>query len=420
MVHSDTARVDTARRVPTLGVTDPLGMTDGGAVAMPGDLQTALLAEDSLWGKALRIHYNGIVIDGHIDTPTLMLDQKYDFTIRHQTQRKTHQVDLPRMIEGGLDAAFFSLYVASAFGEAERATERARAQLNEVNRQVALSDQLELATSANAVRRISKAGRKAVLLGIEGGHAIAGSTEVLAEMHRAGVRYVTLTHVNSHSWADGSQSRPRWNGLNDLGREIVREMNRLGVLVDVAHVSDSTFYDVLAVTQAPVIASHSSARALSDNVRNLTDDMLRALAEKGGVAMINFFPPAVNTRLTTEVMREAYQRVDTAYGGNLRQLWAAVYATKAARGIGRAGLKDVLDHIDHAVKIAGIDHVGLGSDFDGAPMPVGLEDVTRLPWLTYGLLKRGYTEADIYKILGGNTLRVLEQAEKAAAFLQTM
>lgn len=393
---------------------DPIeDMTDGGAVHMPGVRQKILIREDSLWAEALRIHYNAIVVDGHADTPSLMLDKGYRLAERHPAHAS--HVDVPRMIEGGLDAVFLSIYVAPTYGEGARATERAREMIEEVKRQVeARPDTMAMAYSAADVRRLAKAGKKAFLLGIEGGHALAASPDVLREMHEAGVRYVTLTHINTNAWADASQAVARWGGLNDLGRQMVREMNRLGVLVDLSHVSDSTFYDALAVSEAPVILSHSSARALVDNVRNVDDAMLRALARNGGVVMVNFFDAAVNTNLTPDVFEEAYRRLG-GRGANLYNLWSTVYDVKRERGLPGGSLSDVVEHIDHMVRVAGIDHVGLGSDFDGVfDLPAGLQDVTRLPWITYELLKRGYSEEDLYRLLGGNTLRVLEEAEEVA------
>jgi membrane dipeptidase len=199
-------------------------------------------------------------------------------------------VDLPRMFDGGLDAAFFSIYVAPGYGEGTRAVARARAMIAEVERQVAAhADSVGLARSADDVRRLARTGRKAVLLGLEGGHALAASPDTLRALYELGVRYVTLTHINSNAWADASQAPPRWHGLNDLGRRMIATMNRLGVLVDLAHVSDATFFDALAASQAPVLVSHSSMRALTPSVRNVSDEMLRALAANGGVVMVNFF-----------------------------------------------------------------------------------------------------------------------------------
>ena len=390
-------------------------MVDSGAVAMPEPRRRALLKQDSLWAEALRIHYHALVLDGHIDTPLLMLDEGYRFGARHRSFES--HIDLPRMFDGGLDAAFFSIYVAPPYGEGERATERARTMMAEVKRQLAAHpDSVALAASAADVRRLTRAGKKAILLGLEGGHALAASPEVLRALYDDGIRYVTLTHINTNAWADASQALPRWNGLNDLGRRLVAAMNRMGMLLDLAHVSDSTFYDALDASQAPVLVSHASMRALTPSVRNLDVAMLRALADNGGVVMINFFDAMVNPHLDASVMAEVHRRLPPAQGYNL---WNVVYAVKRERGLPGATLDDVLDHLDHAVAVAGIDHVGLGSDFDGVfDLPSGLEDVTRLPHLTYGLLQRGYSEEAIYKILGGNALRVLEEAEAVARRLQ--
>lgn len=386
-------------------------MTDGGRIEIPAIRQRILIREDSLWEDALRIHYNAIVLDGHIDTPMLMLDQGYDFLERHRTEN----VDLPRMIDGGLDGAFFSIYVAPPYGEGERAVQRARDMIAEVKRQVAQSNSLEIAVTAQDVRRTTRAGRKAVLMGIEGGHALAGSPEVLREMRDLGVRYVTLTHINSNSLADASQAAARWDGLSDQGARMIHEMNRLGVLVDLSHASDATFYDAIRVSRAPIILSHSSVDHLSPNVRNVDDEMLRALSRNGGIIMINFFDAVVNPHMDEDFYAEVHRRLP---GPDLHNLWSVVYEVKREMGLPGSTMEDVLDHIDHAVKVAGIDHVGLGSDFDGVfDLPAGLQDVTRLPWLTYGLLKRGYSEEEVYKLLGGNALRVMEEAERISARL---
>ncbi len=391
-------------------------MTDGGAIALPVEVQQRLIAEDSLWAEALRIHYNAIVMDGHIDTPSLMLDEGYDLGKRHQPEPDRAHVDLPRMFEGGLDAPFFSIYVSASYGETPEAPRRARAMIAELKRQVALHpDSIAMAYSANDVRRITRSGKKAALMGLEGGHALMGSVDTLRALYDAGIRYVTLTHVNTNSWADASQDASRWNGLNKKGEQLVKEMNRLGMIIDISHVSDSTFFDVIRISRAPVIASHSSVRALVNNVRNLSDEQLDALARNGGVVMINFFDAMVNPALTPEVMEEVYRRVRERHGGNLRMMWQEITSVMKERGIPPATLDAVVDHIDYVARRIGVEHVGLGSDFDGVSrLPRGLEDVTRLPWITYKLLKRGYSEEDIYKILGGNTLRVLDQVEQVA------
>lgn len=369
---------------PALAAPDSLVASDGGEVRLGEPMKSRLLAEDPLWERALALHYDAIVIDGHIDTPSLMLNDGYRLGERHMPYAGSHHVDLPKMVEGGLDAPFFSIYVAASYGEGERATRRAQAMIAELKRQVAELDGIEMATTYDDVVRITQSGRKAALMGLEGGHALQGSADVLRQLAGEGIRYVTLTHSNTNGWADSATGEPRWDGLNDLGRDLVREMNRLGVLVDLSHVADATFYDALEVTRAPVILSHSSVRALTQHPRNVTDEMLRALAENGGVIMINFYP--------------RYIRQGGASG---------------------ASLDDVMAHIEHAIRVAGIDHVGLGSDFDGVPsLPSGMEDVTRLPWITYELLRRGYAEEDVRKVLGGNALRVLREAERVATELQ--
>jgi membrane dipeptidase len=391
--------------------------TDGGDVLMPAIRQRILVREDSLWEEALRIHYNAIVFDGHIDTPSLMLDRGYDFTRRHPSH--VAHVDLPRMYEGGLDAAFFAIYIGPRYGEGAGAMQRANAMIDVIKRQVAATDSAEIALTSQDVLRITREGRKAILMGLEGGHATGGSVERLEELYDRGVRYIGLTHINSNSFADASQAPPRWNGLNDTGRAFIRAMNRLGMIVDLSHTSDETFYDVLEVTEAPVILSHTSARALVDNVRNIDDDMLRALADNGGLIMINFFDPVVNSNLTDEVMEEVYRRTGGRVG-RLHNLWDVVYQVRRERGITTATLDDVVDHIDHVAQLIGVEHVGLGSDFDGVfDLPAGLQDVTRLPWITYELLKRGYSEDDLYKILGGNAIRVMHDVERLGAAYRT-
>lgn len=393
-------------------------MSDGGEIALPTYRQRVLIRQDSLWARALRLHYSAIVMDGHIDTPSLMLDDGLAFGTRHDD--RTSHVDLPRMFDGGLDAPFFSIFVSFRYGEGAAAKQRADAMIDEVEQQVAANAaRVEMAETAADVRRITRSGKKAILLGLEGGHALAADPANVAYFRARGIRYVTLTHVNTNAWADASQSRPRWGGLNDLGREMVDAMNRAGVLLDISHVSDETFFDAVAASHAPVIASHSSARALVQTVRNMSDEMLLALADNGGVVMINFYDRMVNQGLSDEVMQAVRERVEREYGGNMRMIWRATFEVQRARGIPTGSIEDVLDQIDHVAHLIGVDHVALGSDFDGVSvLPHGLEDVTRLPWLTYGLVQRGYSDEDIHKILGGNTLRVLEAAEQVAARLR--
>jgi membrane dipeptidase len=259
-----------------------------------------------------------------------------------------------------------------------------------------------MAFTSDDIRRIHKSGKIAALMGIEGGHAIEDSLPALRQFYRLGVRYMTLTHTNTNNWADsaGGINNPaekRHGGLSDFGREVVREMNRMGMMVDVSHVSDETFQDVIETSQAPVIASHSSCRALTNVPRNMTDDMLRALAKNGGVVMINFYNGFINTE---------YAKAGSPY---------------PAKPATTATMEMLMRHFEHAIKVAGVDHVGIGSDFDGIDglAPAGMEDVSKLPAITYELLKRGYSDADVKRVLGENLLRVMAEAERAAKRLQS-
>jgi membrane dipeptidase len=399
-----------------VAATDSLVARNGGEVLMGEPMRSRLLAEDPLWERALALHFDTIVMDGHSDTPMHMIDSGYDISQRHQYRGGSHHVDIPRMFEGGLDAPFFVIYVARNYGEGQRATDRALAKIAEVKRQVNATEGAEMAYTVDDVLRITRDQRKAILMGLEGGHALQGSLDVLRQLAQEGIRYVGITHTNTNSWADSSQDREIHGGLNDLGRDMVREMNRLGVLVDLSHASDRAFFDAVEVSRAPVIFSHSSVRALVDNPRNVTDEMLLALRDNGGVIMINFFDPTVNSNLTQDVMDEVHRRIREDHGGNNRQIWTVIGQVRAERGLGKATVSDIVDHIDYVVRLIGVDHVGLGSDFDGVfSLPTGMEDVARLPFITYELLKRGYAEDDIRKILGGNTLRVLAEAEEVAA-----
>jgi membrane dipeptidase len=271
------------------------------------------------------------------------------------------------------------------------------------------------------IRRAKKQRKIAALMGIEGGHAIEDSLMALRGFYRLGVRYITLTHNNTNNWADSCCDKSRHNGLSEFGKEVVREMNRLGMLIDVSHVSDKTMSDVLDVSTAPVIASHSSARALGARPRNIPDELLRRFPKNGGVVMVNFYPgfldknviEAANAREAaikpqTDALKEQYKNDPTKLEEETRKLLAA-------HPLPKTPLSVLIDHFDHIAKVAGIDHVGIGSDFDGVPsLPVGMEDIAQLPNLTYEFLKRGYSEKDIRKILGENFLRAFAEAERVA------
>ncbi len=379
-------------------------------------------SEERLWAEAVRLHREAIVVDTHSDVTSRMLDEGFDIGRR----ATDGHMDIPRMKEGGIDAQFFAIYVAARYAREGGAARRALDMIDVVYRALErYPNDLELALSADDIRRIARAGKIAVLMGIEGGHAIEDSLGALRMFYRLGVRYMTLTHTNTNNWADSSGDAPRHNGLTEFGRQVVREMNRLGMLVDISHVSDKTFYDVLETTRAPVIASHSSARALTNIPRNMSDEMLRALARNGGVVMVNFgswfvdqnYADAVAQR--RERLGPQLDALRARYANDPLRLREETERLLREHPIPRPPLSRLIDHIDHIVKVAGIDHVGLGSDFDGVDsLPEGLDDCSKLPLITYELLKRGYSERDIKKILGENFLRVFARAEEVARQMQ--
>jgi len=344
-------------------------------------------ADDKLWAEALRIHREAIVIDTHSDVTSRMLDEGFDIGKR----ASEGHMDIPRMKEGGLDAEFFVIYVSARYaregGSVRRALEMIDVTYQALQR---YPNDIELATSAEDIRRIAKKGKVAVLMGIEGGHAIEDSLGVLRLFHRLGVRYMTLTHTNTNNWADSSGDEPKHNGLTEFGRKVVLEMNRLGMLVDVSHVSDKTFFDVIEITRAPIIASHSSARALTNVPRNMSDDMLRAVARNGGVVMVNFASDFLDQNYADAVekqraaLRPQIEAFRKRYASDPPRFRLEIERLFKASAPPRPPLSKLIDHIDHIVKVAGIDHVGLGSDFDGVDsLPEGLDDCSNLPKITY-------------------------------------
>ncbi len=379
----------------------------------------------SISEQARALHFSSIVVDTHVDTTQRLFWEHFDLG----TRSSIGQIDLPRMRAGGLGAVFFSIWTPGTL-TGPAAVERALDLIDVVREQVARhSNDLVLALTAEDVRRAHAAGKIAVLMGLEGGHMIHNDLGVLRQFYALGVRYMTLTHTVNTDWADSSGDRPVHNGLTPFGRNVVREMNRLGMLVDISHVSDKTFWDALETSQAPLIASHSSCRALCAAPRNMTDDMIRALGQHGGVIQINFHVAFLSeayreaAQKIAPEMRAATERAEAACGPDLAcQIYADARVSEELTRAGKlppVSWEAILDHIDHAVKIAGVDHVGLGSDMDGAVMPVGMEDCTHLPQITEGLLRRGYSPEAIRKILGGNLLRVMEQAEQVARRLQS-
>jgi len=280
-----------------------------------------------------------------------------------------------------------------------------------------------LATTAADVRRAASMKKIAALMGMEGGHMIDNDLGLLRIYAALGVRYLTLTHSLNTTWADSSGDKPAHNGLEPFGRDVVRELNRLGIMVDISHVADKTFFDALEVTKAPVIASHSSCRAISNAPRNMTDDMLRALSKNGGVVMINYnagflseeFRAATRSAELNARIQAANKQCAEDEACTIREGERINHEAMMKGELPKVTWEKIIEHIDHAVKVAGIDHVGLGSDFDGAVMPLGMEDASKLPKITDALLKKGYAERDIQKILGENILRVMEQVERISS-----
>jgi membrane dipeptidase len=385
-------------------------------------LPLAAVAAGADPAAARKLHFDALVIDTHDDTTQRLLNPAFDLGIRHADG----SIDIPRMREGGLDAIFFSIWIPGTTTGKE-AVGKALQQIEAVKRQVAAHPQdLELVTSADGIRRVAAAGRIAVLLGIEGGHMIDNDLANLRRFHELGVRYMTLTHSVNVDWADSSTDTPKSAGLSDFGREVVREMNRLGMMVDVSHVSDATFDDVLAISTAPVIASHSSVRAIARVPRNMNDRMIRALAAKDGVMHVNFHMAFLSQPYTNAIKADG-KRIDNAINAQAEERCGTDEACLimtggqlarervAAGRLPRVEWTEIVDHIVYAARLGGAAHVGLGSDFDGADMPYGMEDVTSLPQITAALLERGVSPEDVRGILGGNVLRVMEKVEAVAA-----
>lgn len=380
-------------------------------------LSGPVFAEETPAERAYRVHFESVFVDGHNDVTTFLVDHRFELAMDGSGADKQDptfywipvlnwflpdpspdvwtDTDLVRLRAGGVDAQFFSIFADSSYADEPGASRaRAQAMIDAVVAQAAANpDRLELARTVADVRRISASGRIAALLGIEGGHAIESDLDVLRDFAAQGVRYLSPTWNNANDWADSSYQHPH-GGLTEFGREVIREMNRLGVVVDISHVSDDTLRDVLEVSESPVMASHSSARALVDHPRNLSDELLRAVAAGGGVVMVNFQTGFIDPDKIPP--------------------WKFVSHVVRNFGMAPTPLGFALDHIERVARVAGHDHVGIGSDFAGAPlmMPEGLKDVTGFPRITAGLLDRGWSEKHLASLLGGNILRVLEANER--------
>src|SRR5277367_4815444 len=380
---------------------------------------------DDVAERARAIHFSSIVVDTHDDTTQRFLSSGFDLGKRNPDGH----VDIPRMREGGMNAIFFSIWIdGRTTGPA--AVVKALDQIDLVRENVRkYPNDIVLARTAEDIRRAHAQGKIAALIGVEGGHMMGNDVHVLRIFADLGVRYMTLTHFYNDEWADSSTDKPAHNGLTDFGKDVVREMNRQGVVVDISHVSDKTFYDALEVSKAPLLASHSSCRALCNHARDMTDDMIKALAAKGGVIQINYEKSFID-----QAYKDAYDKETGCVVQHLSEItkscnndescisgeMAKLQQKLTAEGkLPHVSWERIVDHIDHAVKLVGAEHVGLGSDFDGADMPDGMEDCSKLPKITEALLRKGYSESDIRKILGENTLRVMEQAERVSKELQS-
>ncbi len=380
----------------------------------PGD-------DDKLAKKARKIHQRVLTLDTHADAPIMLQKAGFDVGVSHDTKRDQSQIDFPRMKEGSMDAMFFAVYTSQGPRTDEGHAEAKRNALNQfdlIHQALKKYPNLaELATTPADAYRIKKAGKRAVFIGMENGYPIGSDLSMVKTYYDLGCRYITLTHFANNLIGDSSTDPdgPIYGGLSEFGKKVVPEMNRLGILIDVSHVADSTFYDAIALSKAPVIASHSNCRALCDFPRNMTDDMIRAIAAKGGVVQVNFVsdylkkPSDAHRAAKTKIRMSRVGKVSSAdMEGRIAALSDSVSKVYASE---RASLSDIADHIDHIVKLVGIDHAGIGSDFDGGGGVNGLEDVSQIENLTLELVRRKYSEADIAKIWGGNLLRVLGQAK---------
>jgi membrane dipeptidase len=384
-------------------------------------------ADPKLWQRALAIHKKAIIVDGHNDIPSPMVDE--DFSLGENSVGRFHRdgdpfhTDLNRLRQSGITGEFFSIYVSGTTLKTGGAMRRAMDLIDATNREVERHPNVLMScTTAAQIRQAKRQNKICALMGIEGGYAIENSLYALRNFYRLGIRYMTLTHNITHDWADAhAPAQHKHNGLTDFGKEVVREMNRLGMLVDISHVSDKVMHDALDISTAPIIASHSGARGVNNHTRNVPDDVLKRLPQNGGVIMVVFYPSFLDERTNREeneraarlkpqldALREKFKDDAQAYNEAERKLFAE-------NPIYLADYKRIVDHIDHIKRVAGIDHAGLGSDYDGVPfLPAGMNGAEDLALVTYEMLRRGYSETEIRKVLGENFLRAFEKAEQVA------
>jgi membrane dipeptidase len=390
---------------------------------------SSTMDEENILVQSRDIHEKVLTVDTHADTPSRLLREGWSIGERHDPdERASGCLDLPRMKEGGLDAEFFAVYVGQSERNVEgyaRAKERAEDLLDALYQmEKDYPDQVEIATAPDDAYRLEKEGKRAAFIGMENGYPIGKDLALVEYFYDKGVRYITLCHGGDNDICDSSFERrnPEDNGLTEFGKQVVAECNRLGIMVDISHASDKSFFDVLKVTKAPIIASHSSVRAICDHARNLTDEMLKALAENGGVIQICFVSSFVKTPDPNPEREAAMARLEEKYGSRsdinddeTRKKWREEFmAIREKYPSKRATLKDIGDHIDYVVDLIGVDHVGIGTDFDGGGGVEGCDDVSDMPNITEELLRRGYSEEDVRKIWGGNLMRVFRAVEDTA------
>src|ERR1039458_105714 len=400
--------------------------------ASSGVSQSATPSDTGVSPKARAIHDSALIVDTHADTPQRFLDEGFD--IGSTDPNDIGHISLDKARRGNLGAEFFSIWVDPETNQGHFARHTFDL-IDSVYEQAARHpDRMMMAFSVADIERAHREHKLAALMGIEGGHSIENDMHLLRDYYRLGVRYMTLSWSNTNEWADssGDINDPKLqhhNGLTDFGKQVVLEMNRLGMMIDISHVADKTFWDTVATTKAPVIASHSSARALVDAPRNMTDDMLRALAKNGGVVQVNFYSGFLDQdfRKAMEAQAKDQAAAIQKYTDELKAEGKPVNYVDVDRierewmaKIPRPPLKSLIDHIDHIAKIAGIDHVGLGSDFDGVSgaTPQGIDSAADLPKITQALVERGYNASDVHKILGGNLLRVFNHVERVSREMQ--
>jgi membrane dipeptidase len=369
--------------------------------------------------EALEVHRAALVIDGHNDLPG-RIREKANLSFRNIDLRKLQKelhTDIPRLKKGGVGAQFWSAWVAYDPAQPGKAVRETLEQIDVIQRMVKeYPDVFAMAYSVDDIQKARKAGKIASMIGVEGGHAIDNSLGVLRMYHALGVRYMTLTHADTLDWADSATDKVKSKGLSKFGEQVVREMNRLGMLVDLSHVSADTMRHALRVTKAPVMFSHSSAFALADHPRNVSDDVLKLVKKNDGLVMVNFFSGFVMPEGARAMkdMFAVYRKMVKKYPDE-KDRKIALEAWRKENPFPSGTVHHVVDHIEHIIKTAGIDHVGLGSDFDGiSQVPKQLEDVSSYPYITQELLNRGYKPAEVRKVLGGNLLRVMRGAEKVA------